>query len=404
MWACAHLASVLAALPLAWSLSMSSSVNEATVAPLRTSALAPPLPVQAEPKLQNRNLRNVANIGFVAHLLAGRHDAFLQAMTVMERSSNPTRTFMWVLLILGPLVSVFLLAWAMQSGQGGGKSADAELSRQPRSRNVQSPEASAASTVPSSAPASSLLSMFSPPPKEHRHRQDPCETRQNEPHVSMFLGVSDYEVLCPELVVRQPAGISMELSGTLGAYQQEDMLSLCLLESSDKQAVLHCYMSEQTTADKGVLVETSLKQFVAFLHTEAAVGSKGRSSSRADRHVSIVRPGASGNIFSSSFMGGSSSREPPFAVVHEEEGSSCHFIMRHCTRSGDPGPVIFHIYQSHSGLFNIVDEGGALVATSQEDTEHSWIRSRTARRVLRMGPGADTGMIVCGIIAVHKLA
>lgn len=410
MRGCARCASLLAVLPLAWSLSISSA-NEASTPSRHASVRPPDAVVPPAPKLQlveaeaaQLELRVAAPAGGgpaagaavpqPAPAAPSPASALLEAVAAL-RAASPARTLLFVMLVLVPLVFVLLFAWAMTgSSEAGSKLPEPGGAEEPR-QLPRVPRSGSTGMSRQTSAGSSMLSMFYQPPPGY---QEPSETAPDAPQVNMFLGVSDYQVLCPELVVQRSEGLTMQMRGNIETYQQEDMLDLCMVDHAEEE-MLHCYISELKGASGGVLVETSLQQPVAFLHTEAAVGP---NRPRRNRHVSVVRAG-SGNVFS---MDGRGTRDPPFAVVYRDPpDDGVSFIMRHCTRSGEPGPVIFQIHQSANRFFNIVDAGGALTATCEERESGSWWRgSRTARRVLKFGPGADTAMIVCAVVAVHKLA
>merc|ERR1719237_145037 len=140
---------------------------------------------------------------------------------------------------------------------------------------------------------------------------------------------------------------------------------------------MDCYISEFQGVVGGVLLENSLQLPIAFINTETALGSKasGRPSV-ANRYVSIARAG------SALASGGQAGYDAPFAVVYADQGAGFHYLMYHCTPSGEKGPLILHIYQTQSRdrLFNIADPGGALIGTCEERNESGLWRSSKCTR------------------------
>lgn len=141
-------------------------------------------------------------------------------------------------------------------------------------------------------------------------------------------------------------------------------------------------------ASLGVLIESTLGFPVAWLDTHHAVAVPGEAPP-ARRWVDITRP--PGHPW-----------EPPgwFGAV-QEEGQG-YFVLRQTPAHGPgathAGPVVLSVRVDNSGqACDIADAYGTLVATAR------MLGGRT-KRVLQVAHGVDAGLVICAVVASAKLA
>lgn len=91
-------------------------------------------------------------------------------------------------------------------------------------------------------------------------------------------------------------------------------------------------------------------------------------------------------------------------------GSLHSWVMRGCTHTGEPGPLLLQLTRS-GRILNVGTGNGNLIATVQEDMSETALlagdttpRDLARRRLLRVGLGADVALILAAIVAVEKLS
>lgn len=167
-----------------------------------------------------------------------------------------------------------------------------------------------------------------------------------------YFNSTDSEVLCPSLVIEQPAGLMCEITGTIAPHQQEDVVEVIRL-SGEKDILARLFISE-TGHDCGVVLESSKRLPLAFVDTSNAINAQVSKPTSAKRQATI----------SGVPLSRGSQQLLVFAVVRAE-GST--FIAR---RGGsDTGPILYSIVPG-DGFGErgraVIDSSGRHVATDRK--------------------------------------
>jgi len=202
------------------------------------------------------------------------------------------------------------------------------------------------------------------PPPVNLAKMTPSSTR--EPLIAFN---NKTEILCPELVVHDEE-MSLSVHGPLLNEKQEQVITVTRMGKND-HPILRVVLSENLP-DGGASVETSMDLPIAFLATSPVLDGKTRSV----------------QIWADMFTG--DPRSKPFAEV-ESDQKGFHFEMK------SKGKVVLNMYRTRSDVMNVFNSNG-LVATVDE-------RARGERRscTMRVGMGCDVSLVVCALIASHKI-
>lgn len=180
--------------------------------------------------------------------------------------------------------------------------------------------------------------------------------------------------LCPSLVVPNGSEFVFAIKEVVKLQRQEQFFNVVDLKGLPLSRVV---ISEQG-GHPGILLQTLLKQNLAFVSTEHAfvsTGGPGGDSVSLD----ICRP--NGEVFGSL----------------QREGSSGRYVLKQ--KGGNRKILTFHgDFQEHA--VNVLNAQGQLISC----TERCTVDFDTANYYqVRVAPNVDAGLVICGLLSIDKL-
>lgn len=198
--------------------------------------------------------------------------------------------------------------------------------------------------------------------------------------------------LCSGLVVRQPAGITLAMKGPIERFQQTDVLTV--VQVSTGELVARAIFAEE--AGGTIILETSLKFPVAFLHTDNALGLHGdappgpKFERRVDVHRanSVILPPADG--------------DPPFCTVRRD-GAGDGFVVLLVDGVGKRASKMLRVRISPEGnAANVLNTSTGQLLGAMESVVQEGPQQRP-NRLLHIAVGVDASIILVAVIASLKL-
>lgn len=199
--------------------------------------------------------------------------------------------------------------------------------------------------------------------------------------------LSPYSSLCPGLVVRQPGGITLAMTGLIAPYRQSEVIEFKRFEGT-KDTVARAIISESSDGG-GVILESALRLPIVFLHTEHAVGARD-GSPPSNRYITVSRAVEQ--------VGAGNEHTRLFSTI-QADGSGEGVIMWQGAASDKVVLLAVRIH-GDGRVANIVDANGRLLATT-EAREHE--PGSRPMRWLHVASGVDTTIILIALIASFKL-
>jgi len=194
----------------------------------------------------------------------------------------------------------------------------------------------------------------------------------------------DVGMLCPALVVPHPAGVTLNLTGDLDAFQQEVVLNVAKVDVTT-ELLLRLLISE-TGRDSGILVESVLKLPIAILETGAAVAPRGERRPPPEQRMVVIRRDMDPT-------------RAPYAVVRAQ-APTC-FVVTRGTLDGGPGePLLSVLQDTRNSRSNVVAADGKLLASVEV---RGVSPTQGAQRIIIVAQHADAALILCAVIASVKL-
>lgn len=194
----------------------------------------------------------------------------------------------------------------------------------------------------------------------------------------------DVGMLCPALIVPNAAGVTLSITGSLDAFQQELVLSVASVDVTT-ETILRLMVSE-TGRDSGILLESVLKIPIAIMETGAAVGPSGESRRPPEHRAVVIRRDMDPT-------------RAPYAIIRAE-ASTC-FVVTRGTQDGSPGEQLLSVLQdSRNSCANVVGADGKLIASVQIKKDST---SRV-QRIIHVAQNADAALVLCAVVASVKLS
>lgn len=187
--------------------------------------------------------------------------------------------------------------------------------------------------------------------------------------------------LCPSLVVPSGAEFVFAIKDVVRPVRQEQLFSIVDLQGLPLSRVV---ISEQG-GHPGILLQTLLKQNLAFISTERAwlqnEEAPARMNDRDGRTFDICRP--NGEVFGFVQCDGSSGR-----YVVKQKGTQKKILTFH----GD--------FKNHA--VNVVNAQGQLISCTERCQVEFDAADRFAYYQVRVAPNVDAGLVMCGLLSISK--
>jgi hypothetical protein len=229
------------------------------------------------------------------------------------------------------------------------------------------------------------------------------------------------KTFCPLLVVRQPYGVTLTVSGAIRNSQQQDVLEIRqqLQPGCEGDLLLRAFISEDGNND-GILVESMLGFQLAFLDTTDAfkpnlVGLREyrpNEKTKEDREPEYIGPEIrfirtdlledddQSHGLHGPTQGPDMTKITPWAVAVKEGGGLIHIKHGPEKRIRDKQSIMSVRVNGAGDSVNVADKNERLIGSlvSRRNTRGDMIK------LVQVGYDVDAGLCLCALIAALKLA
>mmetsp|Transcript_133277 Transcript_133277/g.217012 ORF Transcript_133277/g.217012 Transcript_133277/m.217012 type:complete len:449 (+) Transcript_133277:108-1454(+) len=191
-------------------------------------------------------------------------------------------------------------------------------------------------------------------------------------------------LLEPLAVVQDPQGMNLRMLGSPADFQQETLLEIV---RDDSQVILRVLISENANNSE-ILLQSVHRIPMAYMTTKYCVRQRGAKKIPRQERVAYIYdvPPEDGGL-----------EQPIFATARVIGG--CDDVIGIWRGGVASGPPWYQVRTSGcSNRSNIVDQRGALIATTTAQTD----RSGRQNHAFNMAGGADAAMVIMAFVAAKK--